>query len=133
MTSPKDASELSRIAQMMYRNEQQKLARLQSEEARVRKNLAILDAQIRTSRSELQRNSDLKCLGGDIVWQAWCDRARKQILTELAGILARKEPLKKGLAQSFGRKTALEELQGKVKRDTRKRREAASLRRINGS
>jgi len=102
--------DLREIAAAKYLQEYRVIADLLAEEARLRRALAQLDRQVRSAHTTLADSVGAQRIGGDVLWQVWVGRTRRDLNLQLAKVMASKEPAMAGLQRSFGRRVALDRL-----------------------
>ena len=117
--TPQDLETLARISDAKYRRSRAALDPLLAEEARLRGELARLAGQERAARGTADMSLMRPC-GADVAWFAWIDRTRRRLNTDLARVLAQKEPAMARMRREFGRSLVAEAL----------RDEAAEARRL---
>lgn len=102
---------LLEIAQAVLIKDQANMHAIVAEESRLRLQIQRLTEQEIESRTLLSETQGMQLVGADIVWRAWLSKKRSELNLELARVLARKKPMEDAIRQSFGRATALEQLQ----------------------
>ncbi len=79
-------------------------------EAVLRRELERLSDHEKAARSDLTALVRLGAHGGDVIWEAWLDRQRKKLNSQLARVLAEKVEAMHALRQSEGQRAAAEKL-----------------------
>ena len=108
---PQETRALAQLTDALYRVELAKLHKLAAEEAALRRALAELEEK-RKANAALPAPAlgGMRRIGADTMWQGWVDRKRRELQSELARVLARKNRLMRGVRLAFGRNTAAETL-----------------------
>lgn len=116
--------QMTRAAEAAYLAEHRKIQPLLQEEARLRADLARLQAQADTERQKLAGDLPMQSIGADLLWQGWLVRSRKQLNFELSQVLARKTNAMDRVRHAFGRRNAVETLRDKAiaERDAARRK-----------
>lgn len=98
-----------------------------ADETRIRGQLTALDQRHKEAQVlVLDETLPLRRLGGDLLWQVWVGRRRRELQMQLAQCLARKGNARRALQKSFGKSTALADVQGEQhKAEDRARRARA--------
>lgn len=117
---------LRQIAEAQYLRDQERLRGILSEETEIRGKLSRLREMAIAGGRELSTTQTMQGIGADLLWRAWLDKTRRNLNMELARVMARKAPLQDQLRQSFGRKSALEQML--ELEDERRRREYSGQR-----
>ncbi len=123
-------AQMSRVTEAMYLAEYRKVQTVLQEEARIRGALAQLREQADSERAALAGDMPMQTIGADLLWQAWLERSRKQLNIELSQVLARKSVLMDRVREAFGRRNAVQQMQGKAVADHRAERRKAQLERL---
>lgn len=121
-------AELARLTAAIRDAEAARMRRLAAEEARIRADLAALDAGRRDARALSE--ADLaapRSVGADMLWQAWAGRARAQMQMRLARVLARKGEAMRGLQAAHGRCEAAESLRERALKSQAQRRAGSRM------
>lgn len=102
-------AELARLSEAVQDADAAKLQAIRAEETRIRAQLAALDDRQQQTRSlSTMEVMPHNRLGGDILWQVWIGRRRRDLQIQLARCLARKGAARRALQKSFGKRSALE-------------------------
>ncbi|MBW4706981.1 hypothetical protein KX928_04180 [Roseobacter sp. YSTF-M11] len=120
-----DLKLLHGLVEAKYQVRQQAFQSLLSREAALRNDLQKLEAQGRASESETA--SDMRAIGGDVIWKAWLGKARTSLNMQLALVLAEKEQHVRQVQQAYGKVLATEELMAKSDKEQRRQRQTAQL------
>lgn len=126
--------ELVDITEALYLKEQAAVQDILSQEAALRSKLAEIDQQVRKARDELSGIEPMQSIGADVVWQAWVGRAKYQLNTQLAQVLAQKEMVMDKVRRAFGKTLIASELaqaESKTKHATRQARSLAAACEVN--
>lgn len=126
--TPDPTAELSRLMGVIRDGEAARMRRLTEEEARIRAELAALDAD-RCEAQVLPADALAapRSVGADMLWQAWIARRRENLQTRLARVLARKGAAMRGLQVAHGRCEAAESLREKTRHAQAKEREKTRI------
>lgn len=109
---PASLKELAKLSQAVQDADAAKLQSIRAEEARIRAQLAALDARHKEARNlPIAHALPHHRLGGDVLWQVWVGRRRRDLQMQLARCLARQGAVKRALQKSFGKRFALENAQ----------------------
>lgn len=125
----KQMQELVDITEALYLKEQAAVQDILSEEEALRSKLAEIDQQISKARDDISRIDPMQTIGADVVWQAWVGRAKTQLNTQLAQVLARKSLVMGKVRRAFGKTliaSQLAQAEGKTQRDRRQARSLAA-------
>lgn len=115
--------QMARVTEAVYLNEFQKVKSILNEEARLRGELARLQAQEETGRQEMADGLTMQAVGADLLWQAWLSRSRQQLNIELAQVIARKLNAISKVRQAFGRQNAVNAMHDKLRADRQAERQ----------
>ncbi|MGR3761343.1 hypothetical protein ACUXV3_14615 [Roseobacteraceae bacterium NS-SX3] len=118
--------QMAEVTAARYLQEHAKLKPVLDAEARLRGQLAKLDAQVKESRTQMAGDHAMQALGADLLWQSWHTRSRRQLNIELAQVTAQKLAAMDALRKAYGRKHAVETM-AKRERDRRKKEAAKKL------
>ncbi len=89
-----------------------RLKKIAAEEAALRTELAQLDDKRRAARGlPNDALTALRGIGGEMLWQGWLARARRDLQIRLARVLARKTMALRDYRQAHGRREAARALQ----------------------
>lgn len=113
-------NQMCQVTEAVYLNEFQKVEGILSEEARLRRDLAQLEAQSLQARQKLQDDVPMQTIGADVLWQAWLTRTQRQLNMELAQVMARKLSAMGRVRSAFGRQNAVQSMQETHQREIRK-------------
>ncbi|WP_282096814.1 hypothetical protein [Epibacterium ulvae] len=100
--------QMAAVTAAQYMQEHAKIKPILDNEARLRGNIAKLDAQLQDSKAQVGQDLPMKALGADLLWQGWHSRTKRQLNIELAQATAQKMMAMERLKKSFGRKHAVE-------------------------
>ena len=115
--TPDALTKLVELSQAVQEADAAKLQAIRAEETRIRAQLAALDARHKEARALPMADAlPLHRLGGDMLWQVWVGRRRRDLQMQLARCLARQGAARRALQKSFGKRTALNTVQEKVQR-----------------
>lgn len=104
-------SDLAEMTRARYQAAQLPLRAVLERERHLRARLAALEQQHQSALSRLGSGlSDQRFYGGDVLWQGWIGRARRQLQMELAQVLAEKGRHLRTIGLAHGRKLAAEGL-----------------------
>ena len=114
--TPFELEQLSQLSQAQQDADAAKLRSIQIEERRIRAQLAALDTTHATARDLPTLDTlPLRRLGGDLLWQRWVGRRRRELQMQLARCLARKGTARQNLQKSFGKSSALHSLRRDIR------------------
>lgn len=128
MTVP--GAEIARLTDMAFRAAAQEMRQMTAEEARLRQAADDLDRQARRAVAEAARTPGMAGTGADQLWRSWLLARRRDLMIDLAALLARKDDLRRRLTRDGGRAqaaAALAETEALAERKARGRRETAAL------
>ena len=111
MNTASELTTLLTITQAKYDQQQQSFQKLVAEESRLRGELARLDLSVRQSQSDLEKESEMRAIGADIIWQGWVARSKTQLNLKLAQVLALKLHHLAQVKQAYGKVLIVTELQ----------------------
>lgn len=121
---------MARVTEAAYLHEFQKVQGILAEEARLRQNLLQLDAQACENTKVIARDTSMKSVGADLLWQAWLSRTRRQLHIELAQVMAQKLTAMDRVRNAFGRNNAVSVMHEKVENDRRSKLQKQALTRL---
>ncbi|MEX0317842.1 MAG: hypothetical protein AB3N21_07810 [Ruegeria sp.] len=122
---PTTLSRIKQVTEALYLDEYDRMRPVLQEEARLRGQLARLDAQMAQARHDGEHTPGFKPLGADILWQGWESRTRRALNTDLARVQAQKLTAMDRLRAAFGRKEALARLTEAAGSEAARKRRAA--------
>ncbi|MEO3477819.1 hypothetical protein AAFO90_09085 [Phaeobacter sp. CAU 1743] len=111
--------QMAAVTSAQYLREHARVKPILDEEARLRGQLAKLNAHVQATRSEAEGDHAMKALGADLLWEGWHTRTKRNLNTELAQVTAKKLMAMDKLRKTFGRKTAIADM-AKAERDQHK-------------
>ncbi|MEL7255078.1 MAG: hypothetical protein AAFZ04_06595 [Pseudomonadota bacterium] len=112
---PSELAKLARLSQAAQEADAARLQSIKAEEHRIRAQLAALDDQHKQAQNLPMADSlPHRSLGGDIKWQVWVGRQRRELQMQLARCLARQGAARRALKKSFGKRTALDQVQADI-------------------
>ena len=120
--TPEQFDQMIRVAEARYHKAFDDIRPVLDQEARIRRDLKQLDDQQARNRKMLDGEVGLRAIGADILWQGWTEKARRELNTELAQVMARKIPAMNEVRKQFGRHQALLEMARKTGDDKRRAR-----------
>lgn len=122
--TPLQLEQLSMLSQAQQDADAAKLRLINAEERRIRAQLAALDTNHESTRDlPAVAVLPLRRVGGDLLWQRWVGRRRRELQMQLARCLARKGAAQALLKKSFGKSSALKSLRHDLQaREERARR-----------
>ncbi|MEO0370907.1 MAG: hypothetical protein AAF231_05575 [Pseudomonadota bacterium] len=110
--TPAALAKLQDLSQAMQEADAAQLLSIKAEETRIRAQLAALDDHHKRTQSlTLMDAMPHRSLGGDIKWQVWVGRRRRELQIQLARCLARQGAARRALKKSFGKRAALSQIQ----------------------
>ncbi|MEM8981231.1 MAG: hypothetical protein AAGD04_17290 [Pseudomonadota bacterium] len=137
--TPFELERLSQLSQARQDADAAKLRSFHAEESRIRAQLAALNTTHKSARDlPTLETLPLHRVGGDLLWQRWVGRRRRELQMQLARCLASKGTAQRHLQESFGKSSALHslrrdvqarELQAKTKKELEAVTEIGVLRR----
>lgn len=121
--TPEALTKLTDLSQAMQEADAARLSAIKAEETRIRTQLAALDAHHReATRLPMLETLPQRSLGGDIKWQVWVGRQRRDLQIQLARCLARQGAARRALQTSFGRRNALTQIHKDLQESAGKKR-----------
>lgn len=101
---PAPPPEIVILTEALFRRAVARLQGLAAQEARLRADLATLEARRLASRNLPEADyAGLRPIGADLLWQGWLGRNRARLNAELAMTLARKSKLQQRAQLAYGR------------------------------
>ncbi len=122
--------QMAAVTTAQYMQEHARIKPILDAEARLRGQLAQLDAQVKASQTQVGQDVPMKALGADLLWQGWHARSRRQLNLELAQATAKKMMAMERLRKTFGRKHAVETMLEDEKKRRKKEQIAALQNRL---
>lgn len=107
--TPSELVKLIKLSQAQQNADAAILNSVRAEERRIRAQIADIDSTQKSAR-DLPAAETLpqRCVGGDLIWQRWVGRRRRELQMQLARCLARKGKARHHLQKSFGKTAALQ-------------------------
>lgn len=118
--------QMAAVTEAQYLKEHAKIKPILDHEARLRGQLTKLEAQVREARTEADGDMPMKALGADLLWEGWHLNTRRNLNMQLAQVTARKLMAMDRLRKTFGRKTAVSDME-RAEKLRRKAAKAKSL------
>ncbi|KPD14317.1 hypothetical protein [Phaeobacter sp. 11ANDIMAR09] len=118
--------QMAAVTEAQYLKEHAKIKPILDHEARLRGQLTKLEAQVREARTEADGDMPMKALGADLLWEGWHLNTRRNLNMQLAQVTARKLMAMDRLRKTFGRKTAVSDME-KAEKLRRKAAKAKTL------
>ncbi len=118
--------QMAAVTEAQYLKEHAKIKPILDHEARLRGQLTTLEAQVREARAEADGDMPMKALGADLLWEGWHLSTRRNLNMQLAQVTARKLMAMDRLRKTFGRKTAVSDME-KAEKLRRKAAKAKTL------
>jgi len=113
--------DLVAITRARFMAEQGKLRSIVERENALRADAQAIDDQHKAAQSHFESGPSAQTVyGGDVLWQAWVGRSRRQLQMELAQVLVQKGQMMSALQRAHGRKLASESLQSQAHADRQK-------------
>lgn len=103
--------QMAAVTEAQYLKEHAKIKPILDQEARLRGQLSKLDEQVRGARQQVDQDVPMKALGADLLWEGWHIKTRRTLNSQLAQVTARKLMAMDRLRRTFGRKTAVAEME----------------------
>ncbi|NIZ12201.1 hypothetical protein [Phaeobacter sp. HF9A] len=122
MNQAKMLAQMKAVTNAVYLKEHAKVKPILDREAQLRGRLAMLKQQVEESRTLLDQSHEMKALGVDLQWQRWHTNARRDLNLELAQVTSQKLRAMDKLRHAFGRKHAVETMEGQYKADLKEQR-----------
>ena len=116
------AAAIARATDMVFRAEMSAMARLTAEETRLREAAATLEAQARRTVAEAAEVEGMAGTGADLLWRSWLQSRRRDVMIELAAVMARTADARTRLARAGGRAQVAAGLAEQVREDARRQR-----------
>lgn len=126
----RQAAEIARLTDMAFRAAAQEMRQVTAEESRLRQATDDLERQARGAVADAARTPGMAGSGADQLWRSWLLARRRELTIELAALLARKDEVRRRLAQAGGRAQAaatLAETETFAARKARGRQQAEKL------
>lgn len=103
--------DLAQLTDALYQAELSKMHDINSREASLRQQLADLE-DLRHSNAAIPPNDmhKVRQIGADVLWEGWVSRARADLNTQLAQVLAQKAHMTVALRHAFGKQNAAREM-----------------------
>lgn len=112
-----DIYRMAEVTRALYLREFRKIAELMEEEARLRGQLAQVEAQVEAANNTLRHGAtSMQGMGADILWQAWAARNRGRIERDLAIVNGRKRMAIEDVRLAFARQQAVKALHDDAER-----------------
>lgn len=118
--------QMAAVTEAQYLKEHAKIKPILDHEARLRGQLTKLEVQVREARTEADGDIPMKALGADLLWEGWHLNTRRNLNMQLAQVTARKLMAMDRLRKTFGRKTAVSDME-KAEKLRRKVAKAKSM------
>lgn len=118
--------QMAAVTEAQYLKEHAKIKPILDHEARLRGQLTKLEQQVQEAREQADGDIPMRALGADLVWQGWHLNTRRNLNMQLAQVTARKLMAMDRLRKTFGRKTAVSDME-KAERLRRKAVKAKTL------
>ncbi len=113
--TPAELAKLTALSQAVQDADAAKLLSIKADETRIRAQLAALDAQHKQATGlTMLETLPQRSLGGDMKWQVWVGRRRRDLQIQLARCLARQGVARRALQKSFGKRTALGQIHAEL-------------------
>lgn len=103
--------QMAAVTEAQYLKEHAKIKPILDQEARLRGQLAKLDTQVKDARHMADTDVPMKALGADLLWEGWHIKTRRNLNAQLAQVTARKLMAMDRLRRTFGRKTAVADME----------------------
>lgn len=120
MRAARNLEALCQLTEMHYRQALIPVRLITRREAELRAALRELDQRHSDMHAQSAQDRAMQTLGADLLWQQWAERMRRDLNTELACTLARKEALMSSVRRAFGRLQAVRGLADKHAQNTRR-------------
>jgi hypothetical protein len=118
--------QMAAVTEAQYLREHAKIKPILDHEARLRGQLTRLEEQVREARNEADGDLPMKALGADLLWEGWHLNTRRNLNMQLAQVTSRKLMAMDRLRKTFGRKTAVSDME-KAEKLRRKAAKAKTL------
>ncbi|QUJ76298.1 hypothetical protein KDD17_15580 [Sulfitobacter albidus] len=125
MSNARDLDQMVLLTDAVYQRERQGIQRVLAEEARLRAQLAQLDAHLAESRADTDQGQ--RHIGADVLWQGWVGRKKTELNQQLARLMVIKEQHLKQVRHAFGRFIVAGQLRDADRRDKGTRTQKAAL------
>ncbi|MEL6464872.1 MAG: hypothetical protein AAFQ58_07870 [Pseudomonadota bacterium] len=122
-----DMSQIKQLNDLKFRQSEQSMAKLLTRESALRSELERLQNMAHETYAQPSSQSELRAIGGDILWLQWLARARRCLNIELAQVLAQKETMMARHQQANGEKAVADALFEKHIITTKRNREKRAL------
>jgi hypothetical protein len=107
MADDTDLNAMKDLTQAMYDREYAYIAPGRAREGAILRDLGLLDRLAASGRQNMSETSTMQMIGADLSWQAWQNRAREQLNSELAQLRAQKLAVMSQVRKAFGRDQAI--------------------------
>lgn len=109
--TPAQLDKLTSLSQAVQDADAATLLSIKAEEIRIRSQLAALDQKHKQAAGlPMLETLPQRSLGGDMKWQVWVGRRRRDLQMQLARCLARQGVARRALQKSFGKRAALDQI-----------------------
>lgn len=122
-----DLFQLQQMSDLKFRQSEQALTKLRSREAALRAELHRLQSLAYETNSLPASDTELRAIGGDVIWLKWLANSRRQLNIELAQVLAQKEALASQHRVANGKKIVSDALLEQQQASVRKKKASRSL------
>ena len=122
-----DLRKLAALEQLRSLKSQRDLAALRAEESALRTQIAKLQEHRRGANAAEPALVPMRRIGADVLWHTWINRTQAELNTELAKVLARKDPVARKARREIGRSETVAELRDAEAGALRRARQSAAL------
>lgn len=124
-----ELEQLEAITEARYQQQQQGFQKVVAEENRLRSELSRLDQHLRDSQTAIYKDTPMRTIGADVIWQGWVGQRKAELNMKLARVLAMKEHHLKQVRTAYGKLIVAQTLRNDAETALRKDREKAQLNR----
>ena len=118
---------LESIQELKTLKSQRDIRDISKQEAVLRQQIATLDNHRHACHALEADGQVMRSIGADILWLAWIDRRKSELMIDLAKLLARKETAKVKGRKDAGRQESIQETVRKERESVEKQRSARAL------
>lgn len=118
-----DLEQLKLLAALKFRRSEQALLGILARENALRSELLRLRGLAHETLSQPYEHTQMRGIGGDVIWLKWLEREQRRLNIELAQVLAQKESLLAQHRHAHGQKIVSDELvESKINKQRLKKR-----------
>lgn len=122
-----DLFQLQKISELKFQQSERAVSKLRTREASLRTELTRLQDLAHETHCQPASDTELRAIGGDIIWLKWLSDSRRRLNIELAQVLAQKELVMAQHKKANGKKAVSDTLHEQQLQDQRKQKTAYAL------